>query len=102
MKPAPLTAAALTVTAAVPVEDKVTDCVDGVFTFTLPNARLEVLALSVDTEEPSCNANVLAVLPALAVSVTACVVLVEETAAVKPALVAPAATVTVAGTVTAL
>jgi hypothetical protein len=41
-------------------------------------------------------------LPALAVKVTVCAVLTEETVAVKLALLAPAATVTEAGTVTAV
>ncbi len=50
---------------------------------------------------PNCRAKVLATLLALAVSVTVCAVLTEETVAVKLALVAPAATVTEAGTVTA-
>jgi hypothetical protein len=67
----------------------------------LPNARLDVLTLNVDVEVPSCSANVLAELPALAVSVTDCEVLTEEIVAVKLALVAPAGTVTDAGTVTA-
>jgi hypothetical protein len=44
----------------------------------------------------------LATLLALAVRVTASLVLTAETVAVKPAVVAPAATVTLAGTVTAL
>jgi hypothetical protein len=101
VNPVPLTVAALTVTEAVPVELSVTDCVVGVFNATLPKARLEAVTLSVGTEDPNCSANVLATLPALAVSVTACVVLTEETVAVKPALVAPDATVTEAGTVTA-
>jgi hypothetical protein len=101
-KPEPATVAALTVIATVPVEDKVSVCVVAVFTFTLPKARLVALMLSVGTPVPSCRANVVDTPLALAVSVTVCVVLTAETVAVKLALVAPAATVTEAGTVTAL
>jgi len=39
------------VTAEVPVEVKVTDCVVGVFRFTLPNATLVAFALNVATLE---------------------------------------------------
>jgi hypothetical protein len=53
VKPAPLMAAALTVTEAVPVEVNVRVCVVGVFTATLPKLRLAVLTLSVGTEAPS-------------------------------------------------
>ena len=100
VKPVPATVAALTVTAAVPVEDRVSVCVVAVFTLTLPKARLDELTLSVGTAAPSCRAKVSATLPALAVRVAVCAVLTEETVAVKVALLAPAATVTVAGTAT--
>jgi hypothetical protein len=93
--------AALTVTAAVPVEDRVSVSVAAVFTFTLPKDRLDELTLSVGTAAPSDSANVSATLPALAVRVAVCAVLTEETVAVKTAVVELAATVTVAGTVTA-
>ena len=102
VKPVPATESALTLTAAVPVEDRVSVCVAAVFTFTLPKARLDELRLSVGTEAPSCRAKVSVTLPALAVRVTATPELTEETVAVKLAVVAPAATVTEAGTVTAL
>jgi hypothetical protein len=69
VNPLPLTAAALTVTAAVPVEDSVTDCVEGVFRFTFPNATLVALMLSVGPPAPSCRAKVCATPPALAVNV---------------------------------
>ena len=69
VKPLPLTAAALTVTAAVPVEDRITDCVAGVLRFTFPNATLVALMLSVATPTPSCRLKVCATLPAVAVSV---------------------------------
>ncbi len=100
VKPLPLTAAALTVTAAVPVEDRVRVCVVAVFTFTLPKDKLDELTLSVGTEAPSDRAKVSATLLALAVRVTVWAVLTDETAAVKLTVVEPAATVTEAGTVT--
>ena len=100
VKPVPATESALTFTAAVPVEDRVSVCVAAVFTFTLPKARLDELTLSVGTEAPSCRAKVSVTPLALAVRVTATPELTEETVAVKLALVAPAATVTEAGTVT--
>jgi hypothetical protein len=46
VKPAPLIEAELTVTAEVPVDVKVTDCVVGEFTVTLPKLRLELLTVS--------------------------------------------------------
>lgn len=69
-KPVPLTLAALTVTGAVPVEDRVTVCVAGEFCITLPKAMLVALMLSVGTPVPSCSENVLATLLALAVRIT--------------------------------
>jgi hypothetical protein len=101
VKPAPLTVAALTITAEVPVEVKVTDWVAGVLRFTLPKGTLVALMLSVATAGPSCSAKVSATLPALAVKVAVCAVVHEDTVALKVALVAPAGTVTEAGTVTA-
>ncbi len=94
--------AAVIVTAAVPVDDRVTVCVVAVFTLTLPNGRLDGLTLKVAVPVPSCSAKVCATLPALAVRVTVTAVLTEETVAVKLPVVAPDATVTLAGTVTAL
>ena len=70
VKPGPATVAALTVTATVPVEDRVTVCVVAVFTFTVPKPMLPALTLSVDTPDPSCKAKVFATLLALAVKVT--------------------------------
>jgi hypothetical protein len=100
VKPVPATVAALTVTAAVPVEDRVNVCVVAVFTLTLPKDKLDELTLSVGAEAPSDRAKVLATLLALAVRVTVWAVVTEETVAVKAAVVEPAATVTEAGTVT--
>ena len=100
MKPVPATVAALTVTAAVPVEDRVNVCVVAVFALTLPKDKLDELTLSVGTPAPSVSAKVSATLLALAVRVAVCAVLTDETAAVKLTVVEPAATVTEAGTVT--
>ena len=49
VNPAPVTDAALTVTADVPVEVKVRDRVAGVSMFTLPKARLATLTVSCGT-----------------------------------------------------
>ena len=89
------------VTGAVPVDVNITGSVVGVFTVTLPNARLAGLIVNVDTPAFSCKAKLLETLPALAVRVTACADVTDDTLAVNPALLALAGIVTVAGTVTA-
>ena len=92
------------VTGAVPAEFSVRGNVDAVFTVTLPNARLAGLIVNCELATAagfSCRAKVLEMLPALAVSVTACVDVTDDTVAVNPALVAFAGTINVAGTVTA-
>ena len=71
------------------------------FTDSLPNERLVALTPSVGISAPSWIAKVFDTLPAVAVSVTVVAVLTAVTVAVNVALVAPAATVTDAGTVTA-
>ena len=91
----------MTASGAVPVEINVTGSVDAVFTVTLPNATLVGLIVNVGTAAFSCRAKLLEMLPALAVSVTACAVVTDDTVAVNPALVALAGTTTVLGTVTA-
>jgi hypothetical protein len=102
VKPVPVSVAALTVTAAVPVDVKVTDCAAAAdFTFILPNATVLELMCSVGTAALSCRAKVFATLPALAVSVATCAVRLDEAVAVNVVLVAFAGTVTVAGSVTA-
>jgi hypothetical protein len=101
VKPVPVSAPELMVTGDVPVEVNVTGSVVGVFNVTLPNARLAGLIVNVAAAAFNCRAKVLETLPALAVSVTACAVVTDDTVAVNPALVAFAATVTEAGTVTA-
>jgi len=59
----------------------------GVFNATLPNARLVGLTVNVPTAAFSCKAKVLEMPPALAVSVTACTDVTDDTVAVNPALV---------------
>jgi hypothetical protein len=49
VNPVPLTEAPFTVTAAVPVDDKVNVCIAAEFTGTLPKERLEGLMPKVDT-----------------------------------------------------
>lgn len=72
-KPVPVTAAALTVTDPVPLDVKVTDCVDAVFTATLPKATLVALMVSdgtvVDDATFSWRAKFSEALPAVAVNV---------------------------------
>ncbi len=67
----------------------------------LPNNRLVLLTPKVGTDEPSCIAKVSETLPALAERVALVEPLTAVTVAVKLAPVAPGATVTDAGTVTA-
>src|SRR6202021_1181298 len=89
------------VTGAVPVEVNVTGSVDAVFTVTLPKARLAGLMVSVGTAAFNCRTKLRETPPALAVKVTGCAVVTDDTVAVTPALRALAGTTTVAGTVTA-
>jgi hypothetical protein len=101
VKPVPLNVAELMITGAVPVEVNVTDSIAAVFSVTVPNVKVVALTVNVGTAAFSCSAKLLETLPALAVRVTACAVVTEDTVAVNPALVALAGTTTVAGTVTA-
>jgi hypothetical protein len=101
-KPAPVTVAELTVTAAVPVDDKIKVCVVGVLTETLPNGTLVALMLSVGTAAFNWSENPIEAPPALAVRVAVCAVLTDDTVAVNPVLVEVAGTVTEEGSVTAL
>jgi hypothetical protein len=100
-KPVPVADADVIVTGPVPAEVSVRERVDAAPADTLPKAMLVALTVSVGVPAVNCKANPLEALPALAVSVTVCVVLTAETVAEKAAPVAPAGTVTVAGTVTA-
>jgi hypothetical protein len=99
-KPVPDREAEFTVTAAVPVEVRVKSCVEGTFTELLPNDKLAALRLSVGTTAFSCRVKLWETPPAAAVSVAAWAVDTAEAAAEKPAVAAPAGTVTEAGTVT--
>jgi len=102
----PVSAAELTVTGAVPVDVSVTGSVVAVFTVTFPNATLVGLIVNVGPVNVapgafSCRAKLLETVPVLAVSVTACADVTDDTLAVNPALVALAGTVNVAGTAAA-
>lgn len=99
-KPVPETASELMVRAADPVDESVSVCVACAFTFTFPNEMPEALTLSLAADATSCSENVAGVPPVVAVSVAASLEVTGETLAVKFALLAPAATVTEAGTLT--
>lgn len=95
--PAPATVAALTVTAAVPLEVRVTDIETAAFKTTLPNDKRLVLTLNPGIAAFNCRLKVCQTLPAVAVNVAACALLTNATAAVKSVLSAPAGTFTEAG-----
>lgn len=98
VNPVPATLAALTVTAAVPVEVRVSVWLAAVFTFTLPNDRLEELTLSEIDAASNCTPADAEMPVAFADTVTACATFTAETVAEKLPLVAPAANVIEAGT----
>lgn len=100
-KPVPVSDAALMVTVAAPVEVRVSVCDTGVFTASLPNATLSVLTLNAGVAISTWRSKLAIAPPELAVSTTACEPETAEMEEVKLALVAPAATVTDAGTLTA-
>jgi hypothetical protein len=52
LKPVPVTDSALIVTAVAPVEVNVTDCVAGVFRFTVPKAMVVAFTFKVAVPEP--------------------------------------------------
>jgi len=101
VKPAPVRLTELIVNAAVPLEARVTDCAEGVFRFTLPKERLPAFRVSAGRAAFNCKAKLADWLPAATVSVANCADVTAETVAVKPALVALAGIVTVAGKLTA-
>lgn len=68
----------------------------------VPNATFVMLRLSASIAGFNCSAYVVDAPPAVAVRVAVCAVLTAAAAAVNPALEAPPATVTDAGTVTTL
>ena len=102
--PVPETETALTVTAAVPVELSVTDCVLVVFSVTVPNATLAALtpSLGVVATGLTCSATLFVAPAELAVIVVVCDVLTALIVALNPAEAAPADTRMEAGTATAL
>jgi hypothetical protein len=104
VKPWPAIAAEFTVTAAVPVDLRVSDCALDPFTATFPNARLVELTVIVGVPVVglSCSAKVFDIPPRLAVSVTACAEVTAEAVARKVELVELVAIAAEAGTVTLL
>lgn len=88
-------------TATVPLAVTVTDFVIDVPKETLPKERDVVLRLSPGVAALSCKATALEVLPVVAVRVTDCVPVTEDTFAMKDVLVAATGTVTELGTETA-
>lgn len=99
-KPVPVSVAELMVTAAAPVELKVSVCDVAVPTATLPNATLPALRLNAGAATSTCTLKLSVIPPRVAVSCTFWDAAGVATEALKLALVAPAATVTDAGTVT--
>jgi hypothetical protein len=91
----------LTVTAPVPLDVNVTDFVTDVPTATLPNASELVLAVNADVTAFSCSETLREAEPPVAVIDAVCEAFTGATVAVKFAVVAPAPTVTLPGTVTA-
>ena len=101
-KPVPFTATEFTVTAAPPLEVKVTVCVVAVFTTTAPNEMLLAFAVSKAVAAFSWSETDRVVDPVCAVSVADCALLTAATVAVNVALLAAAGTRMELGTVTAL
>ncbi len=101
-KPAPVTETLYKSTGQVPTDLSVTNCFVAVFNVVLPNATLDVLTLIVDTTAPRLKLNAADPPAEVALNATFCAVPTAETRAVNAALVDPAATVTVAGTTTAV
>jgi len=98
VKPVPATEAALMVTPEVPPDDRIKVCVAAVFTFTLPNDKLSELTFSAIDDAPSCTPKVSVTPFAETDKVTACATFTADTVAENVALLAPPATVTIAGT----
>ena len=101
VKPAPERVAELTVTGALPVEERVSDWVVAVLIPMLPKAMLVALIVRVGTEATNWMGNFTLAEPAEAVKVAVCAVETEAAAAVKVALAEPAGTAIEAGMVTA-
>ncbi len=99
-KPVPATETLYKSSGQVPTDLIVTNCFVAVFNVVLPNARLDVLTLIVETTAPRLRLNAADAPAEEAVNVTFCAVPTAETRAVNAALVDPAASVTVAGATT--
>jgi len=102
LKPVPVSVAAVTVTGALPLDEMLTDCVAGVLRSTFPKATLVALRVRVGVAAFRLIEKVFETPPEVAVRVTVCAAVTAVAVAVKPALEAPEAIVTEAGTVTAL
>jgi hypothetical protein len=98
--PVPVNFAELIVTGKLPLDVNITERAAGVFTITSPNATLAALVVSVRTAALSVKTMLFETPFAVALSVTGRVVVTDEAVAENAALVAPAATFTVAGTPT--
>jgi hypothetical protein len=102
VKPSPVTVAELIVSAADPEDVSVTVSVVGESTFTSPKLRLVVLTPRAGACATSCTAKTFAMPPDVAVTLAVSVDVTAVAVAVKNAVMAPAGTVTVAGTVKAV
>ena len=100
--PVPEIESELRVTAAVPLEVRVTDFDAELPTETFPNASEVELNVRAGADAFNCKAKLWEEVLALAVRVTVCELVTDFTLAVNEAVVAPEATVTLLGTVTAL
>jgi hypothetical protein len=101
VKPAPLSVAEVMMTGAVPVELKISGCVEGVLIVALPNEMLLALVVNVGVDALSCSAKLLETPAPLAVIVAACGEETDDTFAVNAAVVKLAGKRIVAGTITA-
>jgi hypothetical protein len=101
-KALPVNVDALITSGALPDEVRVTVFVVEVLSWTVPKFRLVELIVSPAVAAFSCSDAVLLTLLAVAVTVAVCAVVTAEAVAVKGALADPLATVTDAGTETAL
>jgi hypothetical protein len=80
VNPVPETIAALTVTGAVPVDVRITCCVDVVFTVTLPNGMVVALMFKVDVPRFNCTvalAEIAELATLVAVTITVWAVVME-------------------------
>ena len=102
VNPVPEIESELIVTAAVPLEVTVMDLLTAVPTATLPKASEVALRVTAGLAAFSCKEALFEDEFELAVRVAVCAVVTDATFAVKDAVDAPPATVTLPGTVTAL